>query len=39
MDETRATPGDLVDFFANSSLRVEAIDFERQRDFPREIEF
>ena len=31
--------GDLVDFFANSPLREEAIDFERQRDFPREIEF
>lgn len=31
--------GDLVDFFANSPLREEAIDIERQRDFPREIEF
>ena len=30
---------DLVDFFANSPLREEAIDLERQRDFPREIEF
>src|SRR5271165_3557333 len=32
-------PGDLVDFFANSPLREEAIDIERQRDYPREIEF
>jgi prevent-host-death family protein len=31
--------GDLVDFFANSPLREEGIDIERQRDFPREIEF
>ena len=31
--------GDLIDFFANSPLREEAIDIERQRDFPREIEF
>jgi antitoxin Phd len=31
--------GDLVDFFANSPLREEAIDIERQRDFPRQIEF
>jgi len=31
--------GDLVDFFANSPLREEAIDIERQRDYPREIEF
>jgi prevent-host-death family protein len=30
---------DLVDFFANSPLREEAIDLERQRDFPREIQF
>jgi antitoxin Phd len=32
-------PGDLVYLFANSPLRVDAIDIERQRDFPREIEF
>jgi prevent-host-death family protein len=32
-------PGDLVEFFANSPLREEAIDIERQRDYPREIEF
>jgi prevent-host-death family protein len=31
--------GDLVDFFANSPLREEGIEIERQRDFPREIEF
>jgi prevent-host-death family protein len=30
---------DLVDFFANSPLREEAIDLERERDFPREIQF
>jgi prevent-host-death family protein len=30
---------DLVDFFANSPLRGEVIDLERQRDFPREIKF
>jgi antitoxin Phd len=30
---------DLVDFFANSPLREEEIDIERQQDFPREIEF
>jgi hypothetical protein len=29
--------GELVDFFANSPLREEAIDIERQRDFPRQI--
>ena len=31
--------GDLVEFFANSPMREDAIDIERQRDFPREIEF
>jgi prevent-host-death family protein len=31
--------GDLVEFFANSPLREEGIVFERQRDYPREIEF
>jgi prevent-host-death family protein len=31
--------GDLVDFFANSPLREEGIEIERQRDYPREIEF
>jgi antitoxin Phd len=31
--------GDLVDFFANSPLREEEIEIERQRDYPREIEF
>ena len=31
--------GDLVDFFANSPLRQEGIEIERQRDYPREIEF
>ena len=30
--------GDLVDFFANSPLREEEIEIERQRDYPREIE-
>jgi prevent-host-death family protein len=30
---------DLVDFFANSPLREEGIEIERQRDYPREIEF
>jgi prevent-host-death family protein len=30
---------DLVDFFANSPLRDETIEIERQRDYPREIEF
>ena len=30
---------DLVDFFAKSPLRDEGIDIERQRDYPREIEF
>jgi len=30
--------GDLVDFFANSPL-CEGIEIERQRDYPREIEF
>jgi len=31
--------GDLVDFFANSPLREEGIEIERQRDYPREVEF
>jgi prevent-host-death family protein len=31
--------GDIVDFFAHSPLREEPIDIERQRDYPREIEF
>ena len=31
--------GDLVDFFAGSPLREEGIEIERQRDYPREIEF
>jgi len=31
--------GDLVDFFADSPLREEEIEIERQRDHPREIEF
>jgi antitoxin Phd len=31
--------GDLVDFFANSPLREAGIEIERQRDYPREIEF
>jgi prevent-host-death family protein len=31
--------GDLVDFFANSPLREEGIEIDRQRDYPREIEF
>ena len=31
--------GDLVDFFANSPLREEGIDIERQRDDRREIKF
>ena len=31
--------GDLVDFFANSPFREEGIEIERQRDYPREIEF
>ena len=31
--------GDLVDFFANSPLRKDGIEIERQRDYPREIEF
>jgi prevent-host-death family protein len=30
---------DLVDFFANSPLREEDIEIDRQRDYPREIEF
>lgn len=30
---------DLVDFFANSPLRKEGIEIDRQRDYPREIEF
>ena len=30
---------DLVDFFANSPLREEGIEIDRQRDYPREIEF
>ena len=31
--------GDLVDFFANSPLHEENVEIERQRDYPREIEF
>ena len=31
--------GDLVDFFANSPLREEGTEIERQKDYPREIEF
>ena len=31
--------GDLIEFFANSPLREEAIEIKRQRDYPREIEF
>jgi prevent-host-death family protein len=31
--------GDLVDFFAQSPLREEGIEIERQRDYPRELEF
>jgi prevent-host-death family protein len=31
--------GDLAGFFADSPLREDAIDIERQRDFPRQIEF
>jgi prevent-host-death family protein len=31
--------GDLVDFFANSPLRDETIEIDRQQDHPREIEF
>jgi prevent-host-death family protein len=30
---------DLVEFFANSPFRDETIEIERQRDYPREIEF
>ena len=30
--------GDLVEFFANSPLREEGFELERQRDYPREIE-
>jgi hypothetical protein len=30
--------GELVDFFGNSPLRAEVIEFERQRDYPREID-
>jgi len=29
----------LVEFFANSPLREEGLEIERQRDYPREIEF
>ena len=31
--------GGLVEFFANSPLRKEGIEIERQQDYPREIEF
>lgn len=31
--------GDLVEFFANSPLREEGVEIERQRDYPREIQF
>jgi antitoxin Phd len=31
--------GDLVEFFANSLLREEGFQIERQRDYPRDIEF
>jgi prevent-host-death family protein len=31
--------GDLVDFFAASPFRDEGMVFERQRDYPRDIEF
>ena len=31
--------GDRVDFFANSPLHEENVEIERQRDYPREIEF
>jgi len=31
--------GDLVEFFANSPLREEAVEIERVRDYPRETEF
>jgi len=31
--------GDLVEFFVNSPLRGEGLQIERQRDYPRDIEF
>ena len=38
LTETRARKGTLVDFFANSPLAEFGIEFERRRDFGRDID-